>query len=61
MFKYRYLFFKYPFINVGTNEENIIDNFVCFIYGGAGAGPLHRLRPKSTGAGSGTLGTVKEC
>ena len=50
MFKYRYLFFKYPFINVGTNEENIIDNFVCFIYGGAGAGPLHRLRPKRTGS-----------
>ena len=23
---------------MGTNEENIIDNLVCFIYGGAGAG-----------------------
>ena len=37
---------------MGTNEENIIENFVCFIDGGAGAGPLHRLRlrPKSTGS-----------
>ena len=33
-----------PFINVGTNEENIL--------GGAGAWLLHRLRlrPKSTGS-----------
>ena len=35
---------------MGTNEENNIENLVCFIYGGAGAGPLHRLRPKSTGS-----------
>ena len=35
---YKFLFFKYPFINVGTDEENIIENFVCFINGGAGAG-----------------------
>ena len=41
---------------MGTNEENIIENLVCFIYGGARAGPLHRLRPKSTGSGSATLG-----
>ena len=38
---------------MGTNEENIIENF-CFIYGGAGAGPFNRLplrrRPKSTGS-----------
>ena len=37
---------------MGTKEENIIENLVCFIYGGAGARPLHRLqlrpRPKST-------------
>ena len=38
----KYLFFKKPFINVGTNEENIHENFVCFIWGGAG--PLHQLR-----------------
>ena len=62
IYKYQYSFFKLPFINVGINEENIIENFVCFIYGGAGAGPLHqpRLRPKSTGTvlaptGSATL------
>ena len=46
------MFLKYPFINMGTNEENIIENLVCFIYGGAG--PLNRLRlrlrPKSTGS-----------
>ena len=37
---------------MGINEENIIENLVCFIYGEAGAwaGPLHRLRPKSTGS-----------
>ena len=34
---------------MGITEENIIENFVCIIEGGAGAGPLHRLRPKSTG------------
>ena len=34
---------------MGTNEENIIDNLVCFIYGGAGACPLHRLRLRNTG------------
>ena len=30
------------YINVGTNKENIIENFACFIEGGAG--PLHLLR-----------------
>ena len=29
---------------VGTNEEDIIQNFFCFIQGGARAGPSHRLR-----------------
>ena len=43
----KYLFFKKPFINVGTNEENIHENFVCFIYGGAG--PLHQLRNTAPG------------
>ena len=35
---------------MGPNEENIdiIENFVCFIYGGDGAGPLHRLRLPNT-------------
>ena len=28
---YKYSFFKLPFINVGTNEKNIIENFVRFI------------------------------
>ena len=28
------------------NGDNIIKNFFCFIEGGAGAGPSHRLRPK---------------
>ena len=32
-------------MSVGSNEENIIENFVS-----GGAGPLHRLRPKSTGS-----------
>ena len=50
IFKYRYSSFKQPFINVGTNEENIIENFVGFISGGAGARPLNQLRPKSTGS-----------
>ena len=35
---------------MGINEENIIENFVCFISGGARAGPLLRLRQKSTGS-----------
>ena len=37
-----------------TNEQNIIENFVCFkVEPEPGAGPLHRLRlrPKSTGSG----------
>ena len=33
---------------MGTNEENNIENFVCFIYGEAGAGPLHRLQLRNT-------------
>ena len=49
---FRYLFLN---INVGANEENIIENLVCFIYGGAGAGPLLRLLPKITSSGSATL------
>ena len=36
---------------MGTNKEN----FVCFIYSGAGAGSLHWLRPKCTGSGFATL------
>ena len=28
---------------MGTNEENIMENFVCFIYGGAGAGAKVRI------------------
>ena len=27
----KYSFFKQPYINVGTNEENIIENFVFFL------------------------------
>ena len=30
-FIYKYLFFKQPFINVGTNEENINEKLACFI------------------------------
>ena len=33
---FKYLFFYCPLINIGTNEENIIKNFFCFISGGAG-------------------------
>ena len=42
---------------MGSNEENIIENLGCFIYGGAGVGPLHQLRlgPKSTSSGFATL------
>ena len=62
-------------INVLTNGENIILNLFCFIQGGAGAGPLHRLRllPKSNrlwlcntvhtpccGAGAGTFWSEPE-
>ena len=43
-------------INVGTKEEYHFENFVCFIYGGAGS--LLRLRPKSTGSGSASLHLV---
>ena len=39
---------------MGTNEENMIENILCFIYGGDGVGSRtfapHRLRPKSTGS-----------
>ena len=45
----------------GTNEENtgIIEKFACFLYGGAGAGLINRLRPKSTGSATLVLGIYK--
>ena len=43
--KFHFRIISICFINVGTNEENMIENLVCFIYGGAEAGPLQRLRP----------------
>ena len=46
---------------MGTNEENIIENFVCFIYGGAGSrtfalapAPTKKYRLRNTGLGDGS-------
>ena len=43
-----------------TIKENtgIFENFVCFVYGGAGAGPLHRLWLRNTFYNSMLLGAL---
>ena len=45
---------------MGTYEENILENIVCFIYGGAGA-RSRTFAPAPTGSGFATLVVGAQC